>query len=75
MVVMNTDGYNLLPSIHCYIFISAFASKVKKKLDLPVFNLNRCVEKYKGTRVVTSKHLCAGGEEGHDSCTGDSGND
>ncbi|XP_055323307.1 serine protease easter-like isoform X2 [Sitodiplosis mosellana] len=46
-------------------------SDVKMKVEINGFNWNRCNDKY-GRRLIAAQ-LCAGGEEGKDSCSGDSG--
>lgn len=57
------------------ILYTASRSDVKLKLEVQGFNLNDCAEVYKNDGyIVTEKHLCAGGDEGRDSCNGDSGN-
>lgn len=44
------------------------------KLDVQGVNLNSCRNIYKTEGyMLMDTHLCAGGEEGHDSCSGDSG--
>lgn len=49
-------------------------SDVKLQLKVNGFNLNQCNNVYKRlSHSLTTKHLCAGGEEGRDSCSGDSG--
>lgn len=54
--------------------IAASRSDVKLKLEVNGFNLNRCNNVYKVVSLsLTTKHLCAGGEEDRDSCSGDSG--
>ncbi|XP_063698021.1 CLIP domain-containing serine protease B4-like [Culicoides brevitarsis] len=52
-----------------------FKSNKKLKVDLKGFNQRECAQKYRqryGSEINDSQ-LCAGGEEGKDSCTGDSG--
>lgn len=45
------------------------------KLEVQGINLKDCNEIYQIDGYnVTEKHLCAGGDEGRDSCNGDSGN-
>lgn len=61
-------------ALHIHM-ISASRSDVKQKLDVFGFNLNECKNIYRttGTTLSDDKQLCAGGEEGKDSCNGDSG--
>ncbi|XP_063822709.1 phenoloxidase-activating enzyme 1-like isoform X1 [Ostrinia nubilalis] len=49
-------------------------SPVKLKLQLPVFEKNECVNKYKnlGANLI-DKQICAGGNFAKDACRGDSG--
>ncbi|KAL0881064.1 hypothetical protein ABMA27_002194 [Loxostege sticticalis] len=49
-------------------------SPVKLKLQLPIFDKNECVNKYKdlGANLV-DKQICAGGTFSKDACRGDSG--
>lgn len=48
-------------------------SSIKLKVDVPLLSNRECQEKI-GSRIIISKnHYCAGGEEGKDSCRGDSG--
>lgn len=54
---------------------AASRSEVKLKLEVNGFNLNRCNNAYRVASItLNSKQMCAGGEEGKDSCSGDSGN-
>lgn len=58
------------------IFPHAVASRsdIKLKLEVNGFNLNRCGQVYRAAGITLNpKQLCAGGEEGKDSCNGDSG--
>lgn len=47
-------------------------SPIKMKLALNGTNINQCKNVYQ-TVTVGASQLCAGGEEGKDSCSGDSG--
>ncbi|CAO1429879.1 unnamed protein product [Diamesa tonsa] len=52
--------------------------EILKKIDLPVVERHRCTEMFKNTRLgirfqLHESLICAGGEEGIDSCTGDGG--
>lgn len=60
--------------IFCDCF-SASRSAVKLKLELNGFNFNQCAGIYRpfGINLTNGTQLCAGGEEGKDSCSGDSG--
>lgn len=58
-----------------FFFFAASKSDTKLQLQLNGFNLNRCDEiyqRYLGLKL-TRNQLCAGGVEGEDSCSGDSG--
>lgn len=50
-----------------------------QKLEVPVLNLQKCLQKYKNLNLDLSEdlsldeHFCAGGETKKDSCNGDSG--
>lgn len=63
----------------CILFIpitrfAASQSDVKLKVEVRGFNLEQCTNIYqKGKITLSSKVLCAGGENGRDSCRGDSG--
>lgn len=49
-------------------------SDVKLKVTVPGFNQALCQSLYQSQRVILSdRQLCAGGEQGYDSCNGDSG--
>lgn len=55
-------------------WFAASRSEVKLKLEMDGFNLNRCSSVYNLAGVsLNQKQLCAGGEQGKDSCSGDSG--
>lgn len=49
-------------------------SPIKLKLNLPIYNKNECVNKYRtlGAELV-EKQICAGGSYRQDACRGDSG--
>ncbi|KAK6638911.1 hypothetical protein RUM43_007181 [Polyplax serrata] len=52
------------------------SSSIKKKVDLPVVDWERCrqfYESFYGGLKITRNQFCAGGESGEDSCQGDSG--
>lgn len=51
-------------------------SEVKLKLEVKGFNLQSCNNIYNQIYRVSlnSRQMCAGGEDGKDSCNGDSGN-
>lgn len=50
------------------------ASEKKLKVELDVRDLGDCSQAYRGLGIVLQgKQMCAGGERGKDSCTGDSG--
>jgi len=49
-------------------------SNVKLKLQIPVTSESKCNDAFSLLNVrIGSTHICAGGESGKDSCTGDSG--
>lgn len=53
---------------------SASRSEVKLKLEVNGFNLEQCAGVYRRASISLGTNiLCAGGEEGKDSCSGDSG--
>lgn len=51
------------------------SSNIKLKTTVPVANKEKCAKKYYDDKrlVVGDGEFCVGGEEGADSCTGDSG--
>jgi len=51
----------------------AIPSADQKKLQLPEMSHQMCVEAFGTSDIRFEKHLCAGGEQGKDSCRGDSG--
>merc|ERR1712012_356674 len=51
--------------------INGVYSNKQNKLEVPVVSLDKCNEAFDGSLDET--HLCAGGEPGKDSCSGDSG--
>lgn len=57
-------------SVSCF---SGSESNIKLKVRLPVVNRGECARKYNRVREIIDKQLCAGGNEGEDSCRGDSG--
>ncbi|KAF5289868.1 hypothetical protein FQR65_LT02002 [Abscondita terminalis] len=49
-------------------------SNLKLKLSLPIISNRNCEQIYGMYGVsITNNHICAGGEDGKDTCTGDSG--
>lgn len=55
-------------------YFTASRSEVKLKLEVNGFNLNQCSNVYRRASITLGTNvLCAGGEEGKDSCSGDSG--
>lgn len=48
-------------------------SQVLLKATLPIVSYAECLNVYKREVPITSSQICAGGEEGKDSCSGDSG--
>ena len=53
---------------------------MQQKLAVPVISNQRCADKYSelferdvSADIGRAEHICAGGEEGRDSCRGDSG--
>jgi secreted trypsin-like serine protease len=53
-------------------FSKASYSSIKLKVNIKAVALKKCQVNFKST-VLTEKQVCAGGERGKDSCTGDSG--
>lgn len=48
-------------------------SPKKLKVDLPIVALNQCTTTFRTASVkIVESQICAGGERGKDSCTGDS---
>lgn len=67
-VVWNCSKFN------CNTYFSASRSDVKLKLEVNGFNLGQCTNVYRRASISLGQNvLCAGGEEGKDSCSGDSG--
>lgn len=58
-------------------FQTASRSDVKLQVEVNGFNWNECVKIYRnaGITLNNKQMLCAGGEAGHDTCNGDSGNE
>lgn len=58
-----------------WILCAASRSDVKLHHETKAVNLDRCNRIYAAANItVDSKHICAGGEDKDDTCTGDSGN-
>lgn len=58
-----------------FLCLAESRSDVKLQLEIDGYNLDRCDEiyqRYLGLKL-TSQQICAGGVEGQDSCSGDSG--
>ena len=54
--------------------VTGTSSNVLLKVAIPVVPLEQCAPVYNQTAVqVTSRQICAGGEAGRDSCSGDAG--
>lgn len=54
--------------------IVASKSDVKLKVEVDGFNFDKCKNLYRVTKIdLIQSQLCAGGKEGEDSCSGDSG--
>lgn len=52
----------------------SYASSAKLKVEVPIVARSQCSSKFRVASVTISEsQLCAGGERGKDSCTGDSG--
>ncbi|XP_052888786.1 CLIP domain-containing serine protease B4-like [Anopheles moucheti] len=52
----------------------AIASQMKLKVELNITSFQECAAVYEENRILLDrKHICAGGEEGKDTCSGDSG--
>ena len=52
----------------------ARSSSIKQKLSVPIIEQEQCIAHFGVNGVpILDQHLCAGGEEGKDSCKGDSG--
>ncbi|KAF5305586.1 hypothetical protein FQA39_LY01677 [Lamprigera yunnana] len=49
------------------------SSDVKLKVEVPLLPNDVCNTRFKDVKRITPNQLCAGGEEGKDSCVGDSG--
>ena len=49
------------------------SSDVKLKVEVPLLTNDVCNERVVGSKPISSNQLCAGGEQGKDSCHGDSG--
>lgn len=57
-----------------FVLFLASKSEIKLKVEVDGFNFDRCSELYRvtGLKLIPTQ-LCAGGKEGEDSCSGDSG--
>lgn len=61
-----------------YIEIFTFSGKIStilQRVDLPIENLGKCAKAYDSQPniVITNRQICAGGRNGKDACSGDSG--
>lgn len=62
-----------LPSNY-YLYVQGEPSDVKLKVILGITEPSNCSTVYKPAGIILSdRQLCAGGEKGKDTCTGDSG--
>ena len=59
--------------------ISVVSSASQQKLEVPVLSNKECMDRWNqvypgvGDGIRMAEHICAGGEQGKDSCKGDSG--
>lgn len=51
----------------------AVAQNLQQKLEIPVMSPDECNSKFRGRFTPADTQICAGGEDGKDSCKGDSG--
>ncbi|XP_031616424.1 serine protease easter-like [Contarinia nasturtii] len=66
----NYDGVSLIVGVH----LNGARSDVKMKIEINGVPNTHCNNMYRARLItLTTKQLCAGGEEGKDSCNGDSG--
>lgn len=49
------------------------SSSAKLRVQVPILSQEQCRMTFKGITTITDGQICAGGEEGKDSCSGDSG--
>lgn len=69
-----TFFYSILALFNRSNYFAATQSTTKQKVQLKGYNFERCSNLYKRNSVdLSRKVLCAGGEQGKDSCRGDSG--
>lgn len=75
--VLTSVSIELILRLTLIFFLLLFVashSDVKLKLEVNGVNLNRCNNIYRLAGItLNSGQICAGGEEGKDSCSGDSG--
>ncbi|KAM3956374.1 CLIP domain-containing serine protease B10 [Aphomia sociella] len=64
-VTFTAAGWGVIPSTHIY-------SNVKKIIPLPYYPRDQCQKTYSDL-ILPRNIICAGGEEGLDTCKGDSG--
>lgn len=58
----------------CFFLPSEAASAVKLKVKVPVVSNENCQTIYsRKNRTISPNQMCAGGQKGKDSCSGDSG--
>lgn len=60
-------------SIKSLFFFLGTNSPILLKVDLPIIPIQKCALIYNRSVPITEKQLCAGGVDGKDSCSGDSG--
>lgn len=56
-----------------YDIAKAVGSDILQTVKLPVVNSTRCKRAFRRTELSDDKQMCVGGENGRDSCNGDSG--
>ncbi|XP_046685500.1 CLIP domain-containing serine protease 14D-like [Homalodisca vitripennis] len=73
LFIMKPSPNSHSPDCDPILHESIFGSHTLLTVSVPVQSNVFCTEKYRGHTEIFSTQMCAGGEPGKDSCSGDSG--